>query len=44
MTEPGMPSDALDPAVNSVQDDQTDETPVPWDPDAQFPEEVDQED
>jgi hypothetical protein len=38
------PDDALDPAVNSSQDPQEDETPVPWDPDAQFPEEVDQED
>ena len=39
-----MPDDALDPAVNSSQDEQTDETPVSWDCDATFPDEVEDDD
>ena len=39
-----FPSDALDPAVNSSQDEQTDETPVSWDCDATFPEEAEDDD
>ena len=39
-----MPDDALDPAVNSSQDEQTDEPAIPWDCDATFPDEVEDDD
>lgn len=43
MKRPDEDLNDIDPAVNSVIDEATDETPYPWDPDAGFPDEADVE-